>query len=287
MIISLNPATIGGQPPLREYVALARKYGFGGVEYGIGEVVELAGSSSLEAVRDLFAGAGVQPAAFGLPVEWRKGDADFAAGLESLPAMARAARAIGGSRCCTWLPPAINDDPLTFRNQTRDRFRQIATVLGDHGVRLGLEWVGPRTLRHGPSAMGPNEFLWNMPATLELIADIDSPHDNVGLLADSFHWFTTGATAADIAALRPAQIVHVHINDAPDRPRDAQVDGERLLPGDGVIDLAAFLGALRIAGYDGPVAVETFNKEISALGHDEAARRAAEAAQAAIAAATP
>lgn len=61
--------------------------------------------------------------------------------------------------------------------------------------------------------MGANVFIYNMPATLELIADIDSPHKNVGLLADSFHWFTTGAASEDIAALSPEQIVHVHIND--------------------------------------------------------------------------
>jgi sugar phosphate isomerase/epimerase len=118
---------------------------------------------------------------------------------------------------------------------------------------------------------------------LELIADIDSPHDNVGLLADSFHWFTTGATAEDMKALRPDQIVHVHINDAPDKPRDEQKDGERLLPGDGVIDLRGFLGALTAIGYAGPVAVETFSKEIAALGHDEAARRTAESVKAVMA----
>ena len=273
MITCLNPATIGGQPPLREYLALAHKYGFGGVEFNINEVAQ----TGAEAAREMFEAAGVLPASFGLPVEWRKDRAAFEAGMAQLPTLARAAQAIGCARCCTWLPPAINEDPLHFRNQTRERFREVATVLGDYGIRFGLEWVGPYTLRHGPGAMGSEEFIWTMPGALELIADIDPPHDNVGLLADSFHWFTTGATAADIAALRAEQIVHVHINDAPDRPRDAQIDKERLLPGEGVIDLGAFLGALTAIGYQGPVAVETFNAELAALGHDEAARRTAEA----------
>ena len=279
MITCLNAVTIGGQPPLREYLALAKKYGFGGVEFGIGEVVELGKQMSLGEVKGLFNEAGVLPATFGLSVEWRKDQAAFEEGMAALPEIARTAQAIGSRRVCTWLPPAVNSDPLHFRSQTRDRFREIATVLGDHGIRFGLEWVGPYTLRHGPSAMGNEEFIWNMPATLELIADIDSPHDNVGLLADSFHWFTTGATASDLEALKPEQIVHVHINDAPDRPRDEQIDSQRLLPGEGVIDLAAFLGALRKIGYEGPVAVETFSKELPALGYDEAARRTAAAVQ--------
>lgn len=279
MIITLNPVTLGGQPPLQEYIALAQKHGFGGVEFGIEEVARLGRETSLADVKALFDNANVQPAAFGLPVEWRRDDEAFQEGLKALPEMARAAQAIGSTRVCTWLPPAINSDPLAFRNQTRTRFREIATVLGDYGIRFGLEWVGPRTLRHGPRAMGANEFVFNLPGMLELIADIDAPHDNVGLLADSFHWFTTGATDEDIAALRPEQIVHVHINDALDKPRDEQIDGERLLPGEGVIDLKAFLGALTRIGYDGPVAVETFSKELPALGFDEAARRTALAVQ--------
>ncbi|MBV9848463.1 MAG: sugar phosphate isomerase/epimerase [Armatimonadetes bacterium] len=279
MITCLNPVTIGGQPPLREYLALAHKYGFGGVEFGIGEVAQLGREQSLGQVKALFDENQVLPAAFGLPVEWRRDRAKFAEDMQGLPELARTAQAIGSRRCCTWLPPMVGDDPIQFRNQTRDRFREIATVLGDHGIRFGLEWVGPYTLRSGPSAVGKQEFIWNIPATLELIADIDSPHGNVGLLADSFHWFTTGATAADMEALRPEQIVHVHINDAPDRPRDEQIDSQRLLPGEGVIDLAAFLGALKKIGYDGPVAVETFSKELPALGYDEASRRTAESIQ--------
>ena len=280
MITCLNPATIGGQPPLREYLALAQKCGFGGVEFSVNEVAQ----TGADAAREMFEAAGVLPATFGLPVEWRKDNVAFEAGMAQLPALARTAQAIGSSRCCTWLPPAINEDPTHFRNQTRERFREVATVLGDYGIRFGLEWVGPYTLRRGPKAMGKEEFIWNLPGMLELIADIDPPHDNVGLLADSFHWFTTGATAADIAALRAEQVVHVHINDAPDRPRDEQIDNERLLPGEGVIDLAAFLGALKKIGYTGPVAVETFSKELAALGHDAAARRAAEAVRSVMAA---
>jgi sugar phosphate isomerase/epimerase len=277
MIITLNPATIGGQPPLKEYIALAQKNGFGGIEFGIEEVVRLGQETSLAGVKELFNSANVTPANFGLPVDWRKDEATFQEGLGRLPNLARAAQEIGCARTCTWLPPAINDDPLAFRNQIRERFRQIATVLGDHGIRFGLEWVGPRTLRHGPGAMGANEFIWNIPGTLELIADIDSPHENVGLLADSFHWFTTGASVEDIEALTPAQIVHVHLNDAPDRPRDEQMDFERLLPGEGVIDLRGFLGSLQKIGYDGPAAVETFNKELTARGIEEAARLTGEA----------
>lgn len=277
MIITLNPATIGGAPPLAQYITLAQKFGFGGVDFSIDEAIKLGAELGINSVKALFDEAGVQPAVFGLPIDWRGSNDGFAQGLAGLEEKARAAQALGATRTCTWLPPAIDGDPVQFRSQTRDRFRQITTVLGDYNIRLGLEWVGPYTLRHGPKAMGRNEFIWNMPGLLELIADIDAPHDNVGLLADSFHWFTTGATAQDMEALRPEQIVYVHINDAPDKPRDAQMDGERLQPGDGVIDLRRFLGALEAIGYDGPVASEVLGSTLGELGPDEATRRCMEA----------
>lgn len=277
MIITLNPVTIGGAPPLPEYIELAKKHGFGGIEFGIEDVARRIGESSAGEVKAIFDDANVTPASFGVPVEWRRDAGAFRDGMANLPDMAAAAQAIGATRCCTWIPPMVEGDALAFRNQTRDRFHEIATVLGDFGIRFGLEWVGPYTLRSGPSAEGKNVFLYNMPATLELIADIDAPHDNVGLLVDCFHWFTTGGTRGGLEALTPSQIVHVHINDAPDKPRDEQIDNQRLLPGEGVIDLKAFLGALQTIGYDGPVAVETFGKTLPPLGFDEASRRTMEA----------
>ena len=49
---------------------------------------------------------------------------------------------------------------------------------------------------------------------------------------------------------------------------------ERLLPGEGVIDLAGFLGALRQIGYEDYMGVETFSAELKALTPLAAARRA-------------
>jgi sugar phosphate isomerase/epimerase len=78
----------------------------------------------------------------------------------------------------------------------------------------------------------------------------------VGLLFDAYHWYTNGLIVADIEALDAHQIVHVHINDAPDVPVEEAMDGERLFPGEGVIDLAGFLRGLQRIGYQGVVSQE-------------------------------
>jgi len=71
--------------------------------------------------------------------------------------------------------------------------------------------------------------------------------------------------------------VHVHINDAYPGPIDELLDLKRLLPGDGVIDLVAFLKALKTVGYDGPISVETFDEALKKVGPQEAAQRAGRA----------
>ena len=84
----------------------------------------------------------------------------------------------------------------------------------------------------------------------------------------------------DLASIPIWQIVHVHVNDAPNLPREQQQDGVRLLPGaSGVIDLQGFLKTLDAIGYDGPVAVETFSQELKALPADEAGAQAATSMQ--------
>ena len=70
--------------------------------------------------------------------------------------------------------------------------------------------------------------------------------------------------------MRAEQIIHVHINDAPPGiPIDEQQDLVRELPGEtGIIDIKGFLGLLRRIGYDGPVTVEPFKRELQDLPSD-------------------
>lgn len=272
MIPALSGVTIGGAPSdLREYVALAERYGFGGVEIGLESLVKAADESSWSAVRATFDALEVRPASGGLPVDWRKDDDTFRTGLAALPKLADAAKNVGCAQVCTWIPPSISADPAEFRANAVRRFREIAVILGDYDIRFGLEFVGPKTARVGAKAMGPNEFIYTIAQTLDLIADINAPEDNVGLLVDSFHWFCTGSDMNALGGLTARQVVHVHINDAPDRPLDEQLDFERLLPGEGVIDLAGFFGTLKKIGYTGFAAVETFSADLKAMGREKAA----------------
>lgn len=270
MIPCLNGATAGGGLPFPEFVQLAARTGFGAVEFGVESLVQLVQERSLAGAKDFLASSGVQLGAWGLPVEWRQDEATFRAGLDRLPDLARMAAEFGCFRTCTWIAPSSDvpyDERWAF---VVGRLRPIVDILRAEDIHFGIEFVGPKTARTGPYG-----FMYTMAEALKMGEDLGGDH--CGLLLDSFHWFCSETTADEIAALPAEKIVHVHINDAPDRPVAEQMDFERLLPGEGVIDLTAFLSALQRIGYSGPVSVETFSQELGKLPAEEAAVRASAA----------
>jgi sugar phosphate isomerase/epimerase len=118
---------------------------------------------------------------------------------------------------------------------------------------------------------------------LELIAEIGQA--NVGLVLDSWHWYTAHESREDLLHLKNDNIVACDLNDAPAGIAiDEQLDGRRELPAStGVIDLRAFLGTLVEIGYDGPVRAEPFNQALRALENDAALATTAAAMKKALA----
>jgi sugar phosphate isomerase/epimerase len=272
MIPTLNAVTAGGGLPLEKFVTLASRYGLRGAEFSINEAQALGAP----AARAIFDSHNVVPAAFGLPVEWRKDDEQFEAGLIELPLLARTAREMGVDRCATWVLPDSGEPVERYAARSKERLARAAKLLDEQGIRLGLEFIGPHHLR--PRA--DHIWFYDIAGGLQAAEEIEqmAGTQNVGLLVDCWHWYTSGGTVMDLASIPVEKIVHVHINDAPDIPVEEQVDNVRLLPGQtGVIDIRGFLSTLSALGYNGPVAVEVFSEELKGITSDEAAVRTAAA----------
>jgi len=268
MLSCLNPAT-AAMPDPEEFLRLAGRWGFKGADHGADFWAEWAHRRSLDYVREVCEDTGCVIAHGGLPVNFREDDDTFKADLKRLPRIAATMKGLDTTAMSTWIAPVTHDEPrLCYERHVR-RLREVARVLDDAGLVLGLEFVGPKTSRREGTP-----FIFDMTGMLGLCADV---HDRCGLLLDSYHWYTSHATVDDLLSLTANQVVHVHINDAYPEPIDTLLDMKRMLPGAGVIDLAGFLGALARIGYDGPVAVETFNDSLKAAGPEEAARLAGRA----------
>ncbi|MBX5495951.1 MAG: sugar phosphate isomerase/epimerase [Bryobacteraceae bacterium] len=266
MKIHFTPGSIGVKATQREAIDLAYRHGFEAVEPNASYLAELSDSQMSELLGELksknltFGNAG-------LPVEFRRSEQQFAESMAALPKLLRGLQRAGVTRVSTWISPA--HDTLTYLQnlrQHRERLRQCAKILGDYGMRLGLEYVGPKTswtARRYP-------FIHSMAEMKDLIAEIGLP--NVGFVLDSWHWYTAGETEADLMTLRNQDIVSVDLNDAPAGVAvDQQIDSKRELPmATGVINLDTFLNALNKLGYDGPVRPEPFNEALRKLPPEEA-----------------
>jgi len=267
MYKTLSPHAIAVNPKdLKAAIAAAKIGGFQGLEISAPGVADLIDGTGADAVKKMFTDAGIKPAAFGLPVDWRTTDENWKRDLEKLPKAAKAAQSLGITRCFTWVMPASNDRALEENRKFHiTRFKPIAQIFAQHGQTLGLEFIGPKTLRDSHKF----PFIWTSKDMLRLASEIGP---NVGLLVDCWHWYTSHGTIADLKSLRAQQVVYVHVNDAPAGiDVDQQIDSVRDLPGaTGVIDIVGFLRALKEIGYDGPVTPEPFKKDLANLPNDEA-----------------
>ena len=269
MYLALNSTLVANRVQWPDFARLAAKVGFPGVDVALAPAMK----EGLDATRSLLDGLKVQPAASSLPVEWRKDDATFRGDLSALGDAASFAAAIGCPRMVTYIMPSSDTPALELRRLLRDRFQAIADVLARSHVRLGLEFLGPLHLRQ----MHPHEFIWRMK---EMVAFAIECGPNVGLLLDSWHWHHAGATVEDILAAGKNRIVHVHFNDAPKLPPEEIRDNERLMPGEGVINLVGFVQALKTIGYQDALSVEVFGRGLKDMPPEQGARLGLDTARA-------
>jgi sugar phosphate isomerase/epimerase len=267
MYSALSPGCISVRTDsLAQRIAAAKKYGFGGVEIDVFEIADMIDASDAEAVKSQFIDADIIAAGWGLPTDFRGSEENWQRDLKVLGRLAKAAAAVDSFRTFTWISPASNDRDLESNTKFHiERLTPVAEILGEHGVRFGMEFIGPKTIR----ASHKFEFVSTMAGMLELARKIGP---NVGLLVDCWHLYTSHGAMSDIEKLDEADVVYVHVNDAPAGiPIDEQIDNRRDLPGaTGVIDIAGFLGALKKIGYSGPVVAEPFKDELKSLADDEA-----------------
>jgi sugar phosphate isomerase/epimerase len=271
--MDLRCGSIGVRADLREAVRLAGKFGFESVAPAEGELARIS-QTELEELLGLLKETHLVWGGAGMPVNFRADDDKFKADLAQLPEGAKALKRAGVSRASTWLSPSSNS--LTYAANFRQhavRLREIGKIYADAGIRFGLEYVGPKT----SWTSGRYPFVHSMAEAKELIAEIGCP--NVGLVLDSWHWYTAEETEADLLSLSGEDVVACDLNDAPAGIEvHQQMDLTRDLPcATGVIDLKTFLGALVEIGYDGPIRAEPFKKELQGLPAEEAVAQTAAA----------
>ncbi|MBE7465344.1 MAG: sugar phosphate isomerase/epimerase [Planctomycetes bacterium] len=266
MFQNLNCGAIGQKAGFEEQVALAREFGFGGVDLDLGYAKEKGAAHT----RKLLADHGLKAGSFGFGIAFREADTEkaWAQSMGRLAQDCEIAAEIGCTRCATWVPSWSTI--YSFRQSLErfvERIKPAAAICESYGISVGLEFIGPHTLRKGK----PYGFLHTMDGMRAACAFIG---ENAGLLLDCWHWHTAKSTVTDLEQLDKSDVVYVHLNDAPKSPAtDELLDNIRELPAaTGVIDIAGFLKALKKIGYDGPVTVEPFNQKVREMNVRDAVK---------------
>lgn len=264
MYTSFGPDALGIDRSFPEAAQLASTHGFDGIQVDLSYLTE----HGPDAYRDVLTEHGLKNGSLDLPFRFDAAEAEYDAELEAFEEIASNVAEIGCTRCSTYILPYSEersfDEQFDF---STTRLGEIAEILDGYGIDFGLEFVGPQTMRDG----NEHVFVYNTEGMLELCSAI--PADNVGLLLDSWHWYTAGDTVETLESLDADDIVDVHVNDAPSGVGlEEHVDTVRRLSGTtGVIDIESFLGHLEAIGYDGPVMAEPFSDEVNGMSDEEAA----------------
>ena len=260
MYNALIPGTIGIHDiSLADSIRLAREAGFEGVAFDIFEAKAFADENGLASLQDLF--GEIIPGVWNTGVNWQD-DATRDAEIEALKPVLELAQSLGSTNVTTGIMPANNDRPYDEQYEyLQTRLKPLAEALNAGGIRIGIEFITPKTLRD----QFEHQFIYKMQDMHAFAKDIGT--GNVGVLFDVWHHYCAHGTLEEMDVLTAEDVQLVHTNDAPlGLEIDEQQDLSRELPmATGVIPAVEMLQKLKAIGVICGVAAEPFSQEINEL----------------------
>lgn len=139
-----------------------------------------------------------------------------------------------------------------------EAFAQVAAQILDTGVTLCIEFNWSPVVKSVRTAV-------------EIARRTGAP--NVGVVFDAAHYHCTPSKFEHLTAESVPFIRHVHVDDMRDKPGElSNCNSDRVLPGQGCLDLRMLFGQLDRYGYAGYYSIELFNDDLWALPAAEAAK---------------
>ena len=266
MFRNLSPEAININRILIEKLRLAKIGNFEGMDISVSEFIEF--SRNIGRIKSLFESFEIKIGGWALPFNIGDKEEKFNSGFEKLKDYLKFAKDISASIVYTYFLPF--SDEIPFKENYilhKERTKKICELMAKYNCKLGIEFIGTKSLRKNHKY----EFIWNLGQLLEFIEDVKM--ENLGILLDSWHLYSSDGKPKDIKKIKGEKIIYVHVNDAPPIPKEDLKDNERFLPGEtGVIDIIEFLKVLKETGYDGPITPEPFNKRVNELPDEIAVR---------------
>lgn len=144
--------------------------------------------------------------------------------------------------CSNCQPASLGD-----RQRIIDDFRELGDIAQERGIILGYEALAWG--RH----VNDHRDAW------AIVEAVDHPH--VGIILDSFHSLSRKIPSESIRAIPGDKIAFVQLADAPLLDMDLLYWSRhfRNLPGQGGLNVEAYVAEILRTGYSGPLSLEIFN----------------------------
>ncbi len=242
---ALNASTIRPTPLLKK-IEVASAVGYEGIELWHDEIeVYLGSGGSLKELRSALDGAGLcVPTTIYLGGWFDCSETEFPLVLESSRKRLEQAAEVGARHVIAGPAPGRADVRIGAK-----RYRLLLEEGLKRGVRPAMEFLGFV------------EQINTIEAAVEIIRIAD--HREATIVIDPFHIFRGGGSFASLSTLSPTEIAISHFNDTPSLPpRLQQHDRDRVMPGEGHLDLEGYVGLLKGIGYDGWLSLELFNEAL-------------------------
>ncbi len=249
--VHLNGATIM-TTPTDEHVRIARATGYAGVEVRVERL--LGAREEVAAAADVVR-AGEVWSLNGIQLQLRpEGGLDRERLAAEMAPRLDVCRRLAAAYLLVVPPRAAGADRDRSIVAMRDGLAILRDIAAQEGIGIAFEFLG---------------FADCPVDTPELAGRVVADLPGVDLVLDSCHWHASGS--GSLEAFPIDRLAMVHLNDAPAKPPRDIEDSDRVLPGRGIIRLAELIETLRVAGYNGPWSLETFNPVYWARPADEVA----------------
>jgi 2-keto-myo-inositol isomerase len=250
MKICFNQATTMKNSTLETDLAYCEKSHYDLIEIRLDKLHDYLTRHTLGDLRAFFDSHHIKPFAFNalefINFRDKSGFDDIMHGLQFC---CEAGRIIGCDRVVIVPTFDVGNKTIT---QIRDETVRVINIMADYaepfGMKLALEFVGY-----------PNCSVNTFGQAYDIVTTVD--RKNVGIVLDCFHFHAMGSRFEDLEAAKAEKIFILHLDDSEDLPVGAARDHNRLMPGQGAIDLPRILSVLKKLGYESMVSIELFRPE--------------------------
>jgi len=148
--------------------------------------------------------------------------------------------------CPSFLEEVQSEEMVVSRSV--ETLAKLSEVAERFGIKLAFEFL-----------YFSKSSVRSLGAARYLVETINSKH--LGLLIDSCHLILGGSSLEELEHTPKEFIFLVHIDDVKETKWEPR-DEDRVMMGDGILPLKGFLKVISKIGYDGPIMVEIFSKEL-------------------------